>query len=366
VSILSFRYRIKDSVSGKRLTTLATAANQVWNFCVATQREAQNRRKLGSPVRWPTAFDLINLCAGSSAELGLHSDTVAGVCRQFVQSRDLHRKCPRFRVSFGAKRSLGWIPFVPRAARVDGDAIVYLKHRYRLWKHRDIDGAFKAGVFVQDARGRWYLALQCQVADDLPCGNGEVGIDLGLKKLATCSDGAEVPALRHYRQHERALGKAQRAGNKRRTQAISAKIAAVRRHHLHVTSKRLADENSLIVVGNVNAAGLAKTRMAKSVLDAGWSMFRNMLRYKSARRQAVYVEADERWTSQTCSECGSLGGPKGLKGLDVRRWGCFECGASHDRDVNAARIILASGRNAALQRTGSPQRAGITYGGANV
>lgn len=354
MSILTFKFRVKDSVTGKHLARHAVACNQVWNFCVATQREAERRRKGGMNVRWPSAFDLIKLCTGSAAELGLHSDTVQTICRQFAASRDLRRRCPRFRASFGAKRALGWIPFIPRAVKIDGDAAVYLKRRFRFWKHRGIEGVFRAGSFVQDARGRWYVSFQCEVADDLPVGNGEIGIDLGLKTLATCSDGAEIPALRHYRQYERALGKAQRAGRKKIARAIHAKIANARKHHLHVASKRLADANSLIVVGNVNAAKLAKTRMAKSVLDAGWSTFRHMLRYKTARRQAVYVEADERWTSQTCSECGSLGGPKGLKGLGVRHWVCSECGASHDRDVNSARLILMSGRNAALQLTESP------------
>jgi transposase len=354
MSILTFKFRVKDATAGKHLARHAISSNQVWNFCVATQREAEKRRKAGLPVRWPTAFDLIKLCTGSSADLGLHSDTVQTICRQFATSRDLHRRCPRFRASFGAKRALGWIPFIPRAVRIDGDAAVYLKRRFRFWKHRDIEGEFKAGSFVQDARGRWYVAFQCEVDDSLPCGNGEIGIDLGLKTLATCSDGAEVPAMRHYRQYERALGKAQRAGNKKRARAISAKIANARKHQLHVASRRLADANSLIVVGNVNAARLAKTRMAKSVLDAGWSTFRAMLRYKVARRQAVYVEADERFTSQTCSECGTLGGPKGLKGLAVRHWECIECGAHHDRDVNSARLILMSGRNVALYLTESP------------
>jgi putative transposase len=95
---------------------------------------------------------------------------------------------------------------------------------------------------------------------------------------------------------------------------------------------------------------LVKTRMAKSVLDAGWATFKHMLRYKSAIRRGAFVEVSERWSTQTCSDCGVVGGPKGLEGLGVRRWVC-ECGVSHDRDVNAARNILASGRSVVLQGT---------------
>jgi len=180
-------------------------------------------------------------------------------------------------------------------------------------------------------------------ADDLPTGNGEIGIDLGLKMLATCSNGDTVPALQHYRRYEAALGIAQRAGNKKRVRAIHAKIANARKDQLHKASAKIARENELIVVGNVSAAQLAKTPMAKSVLDASWSTLRNMLKYKASRHRARYVEADERWTSATCSDCGAVSGPKGIAGLQIRHWVCSDCGCSHDRDVNAARNILRVG-----------------------
>src|SRR6516162_975484 len=100
--ILTFKYRIKDAASGRRrLARYARACNQVWNFCAATQREAQSRWKAGRNVKWPTAFDLIKLCTGSGAELGLHSDTISAICRQFVASRDGKRRCPKFRASYG-------------------------------------------------------------------------------------------------------------------------------------------------------------------------------------------------------------------------------------------------------------------------
>lgn len=343
--LLTYKYRIKDASTGRHLRRHAIACNQVWNFCVATQREAERRRKGGLSVRWPSAFDLIKLCTGSASDLRLHSDTVQTICRQFVASRDIHKRCPRFRASFGPKRALGWVPFIPRAIKIDGAYVVYLKRKFHFWKSREIEGEFKAGSFVQDARGRWYVCFQCEVADDLPTGSGEIGIDLGLKALATLSDGTTIPALRHYRQYEAALAVAQRARNKRRIRAIHAKIANARRHHLHEWSTRIARENELIVVGNVSPSKLAKTRMAKPILDASWSMLRNQLRYKARRHGAQYVEADERWTSQVCSCCGAISdsSPKGMGGLGIRHWTCSVCGEHHDRDVNAARNILRVG-----------------------
>lgn len=344
--MLSYKFRVKDATTGKHLARHAWAVNQVWNFCVATQKESARRWSAGRAQRWPSAFDLINLCSGSSSLLGVHSDTVSAVCRQFASSRDSKRKCPKFRISRGINRSLGWVPFVPRAIRLDGPQATYLKRKFWFWKSREVPLAnFKSGCFTQDARGRWYVVFQCEAADDLPTGNGRIGIDLGLKTLATLSDGEPIPALRHYRQYEVALAAAQRAGNKCRVRAIHAKIANARRHQLHEASTRIARENALIVVGNVSSAKLVKTKMAKSVLDASWGMLRTQLRYKASRHGAVYIEADERWTSQTCSCCGEIpdSSPKGMGALGIRHWTCSGCGASHNRDVNAARNILRVG-----------------------
>ena len=333
--MLTFKYRVKDASSRRHLVRHARACNRVWNYCCEVQRHAMKWQR-----KWPSAFDLIKLCTGAGAEFGLHSDTVQTMCREFATRRDYLRHCPRWR---SAKKSLGWVPFIRRAVQIDGDGVTYLKREYRLWLSRDIGGEIKAGCFVQDARGRWYVACQCEVADGLPTGAGEIGIDLGLKALAACSDGTTVPALQHYRRYEAALAVAPRANNTRRVRAIHAKIANARRHHLHEQSTRIARENRLIVVGNVNAIKLTKTRMAKSVLDASWSMFRNQLRSKASRHGARYVEAEERTTSQLCSKCGALGGPKGIAQLGMRHWTCFDCGSCHDPDVNAARNILAAG-----------------------
>lgn len=344
MSFLTFKFRVKDAASGRHLSRHAWACNQVWNFCVATQREAEKRRKSGLATRWPTAFDLIRLCTGAAAELGLHSDTVQTICRQFADARNQRRYCPRFRASGGPKRALGWVPFIPRAVKVDGAHVVYLKRKFRFWKSRDTEGTFKSGAFVQDSRGRWYVVFQCEVADDLQTGNGRIGIDLGLTRIATCSDGTIIPALRHYRHYEAALAIAQRARNKRRVRAIHAKIANARRHHLHEWSTKITRENALIVVGDVSPSKLAKTKMAKSIFDAGWTMLRNQLRYKASRHGARFVEVDERWTSQVCSRCGGNpdSSPKGMGALGIRRWTC-SCGAEHDRDLNAALNILRVG-----------------------
>jgi len=344
--VLTYRYRIKDATTGRHLQRQAREVSRVWNYCGEIHNSARRHNKC-----WPSGFDLVNLTAGSSKLLGLHSDTVQAVCKQFAISRDSCGKRPRWR----GKRSLGWIPFqAGRAIRLHDDSVIFLGRRYRLWLSRPIEGKIRCGCFAEDARGRWYLNLQLEVAQTVGHGTAEVGIDLGLKSLVTLSTGEKIEAPRIYRKYERALAIAQRAGRKPRVRAIHAKIANCRKHFLHELSTRLARENRRICVGNVNSCGLARTSLAKSVLDAGWSQFRSHLRYKAIRHGGEYIEVDERFSTQVCSACAARGGPKGREGLGVREWTCSGCGARHDRDINSAINILISGRNVGLQQTEIP------------
>lgn len=233
------------------------------------------------------------------------------------------------------------------------DAFRYLGKEFRVWKSRGLpDNAriVDGSSFSQDARGRWYLNVTFEIPNAEPLlASKAVGIDLGLHDAATLSTGEKIPANQEYRRLEAKLGAAKRAGKKKQAANTHAKIRDRRKDHLHKASTCLAKEFDYIAVGNVDAARLARTNMAKSVHDVGWSTFRDMLRYKAIARGATYEEVDESFTTQTCSECGSLSGPKGLEGLAIREWSC-DCGANHDRDVNAARnILLRSGHRAPVE-----------------
>jgi len=350
INILTYRYRVKDMTARKRLIRMACAVNQVWNYCGNIQNASKRLNR-----HWPSSFDLIGLTNGCTKDLGLHSDTVQAVCKQFVISRNTARRRPRWRVSTGSKRSLGWIPFqCARPLKIDGDTITFLGKKYRLWLSRPIPEDVRAGSFNQDADGRWYLNLVCGIPADLPTGTGEVGIDLGLTNIITLSTGETIKNPRHLRKSASRLARVQRAGHKALARKINRKIAAQRRHFLHEQSARIAKVNALIVVGDVNSAALTRTRMAKSVLDAGWTVFRSQLRYKAMMHGARFVEANERYSTQTCSACNARSGPRGLKGLGVRSWSCLNCGVLHNRDTNAALNILRSGRSIALQMTEIP------------
>jgi putative transposase len=355
--ILNYRYRIKDRSARKTLMRMAYACNQVWNYCCAQQRDVEDRYRAGARKRkWATHFDLTYLTKGVGAELGIPQNTVGDVCRQFAHSRNQNSGAPRFRSSFGARRALGWIPFRQQSRRIEGNSLIYWSKRYRFWEGgRVVPENAKGGAFVEDAQGRWYVCFLIE-RDDRMGGTAEIGVDLGLKALATLSDGRKIEAPKVYRRHEQRLAVAQRAGNHRRVSALHAKIKNCRTDFLHKLSTELAREYALIAVGNVNAKSLAKTSMAKSVLDAGWSTLRQMLKYKSAG----YIEVDEKFTTQACSGCGSIGGPKGIAGLEIRNWDCGECGASHDRDVNSALLILSIARSASRLVEGSRSSAQLS------
>jgi putative transposase len=127
---------------------------------------------------------------------------------------------------------------------------------------------------------------------------------------------------------------------------VHARVADTRRDWLHKESTAIIRETQAVYVEDLCVAGLGRTRLAKSVHDAGWSAFTAMLEYK-ARKHGRTFDRIDRWepTSQVCSACGIKDGPKPLS---VREWTCAACGAVHDRDVNAARNILALGRRERL------------------
>ena len=297
---------------------------------------------------WPTGFDLNQLTAGCSKELGLHSQTVQAVCEQYATRRQQFKKR---KLRWRGKRSPGWVPFKASGVKVVEDTVRYAGHTFRFWNSRELPSPIKCGSFSQDSRKRWYVNFVVDVPEsEATTGTKQIGIDLGLKTLATCSDGTRIEAPRWYRNHQRRIAEHQRKKRSRQARNLQAKIANRRKDFLHKASDRLTKECELIVIGDVCSSKLTKTSMAKSVNDAGWSTFKNLLSYKAIARKVVYREVSERLSTQTCSCCGAVCGPKGREGLGVREWVCGECHTIHDRDVNAALNILRMGHHTLLAK----------------
>ncbi len=341
----TLKVRIRD----KHVSTLnkwAYGVNQVWNFCNETAMKALSNVSEFGPVKpaFLSGYDLQKYTKGMNKTLGLNSATVQMVGHEYATRRKQFNKYRlNWRKSGGVRRSLGWIPVRKDCINFKNGQVYHNRHYFSVWDSYGLSQyTFKSGSFNEDARGRWYFNVVVEVEAEQGTGKASVGIDLGCKKTATDSNGYKLKG-REYRELEEDLGIAQRAKNKKRVKAIHAKIKNRRVDALHKYSRKLVNENAAIFIGNVSSQKLVKTKMAKSVLDAGWSTLKTLLEYKSAHAGIVFEEINESYTTQTCSCCGSRqNSPKGRAGLGIREWTC-ECGVTHDRDVNAAKNILALG-----------------------
>src|ERR1035437_1489984 len=229
---------------------------------------------------------------------------------------------------------------------------------------------------IKDAAGRYFASFVVQAAaEPLPPSGTEPGVDLGLTHFAVLSDGRKVANPRIPRRAERRLLTAQKAlsrkapGSSNRGKArvraarAHARVADARRDWLHKESTRIIRDSQAVYVENLCVAGLGRTRLAKSVHDAGWAAFVHMLEYKAKRHGRAFARTGRfEPTSQVCSACGTKDGPKPL---GVRTWTCTACGAVHDRDLNAARNILALGRRERLNACGGGVRPGLAPAAAS-
>ena len=340
--IKTLRVRIKDRHCAL-LSAMAREVNLVWNYV-----NELSSRSIRERSQFLSGYDIDAFTKGASrAGLQINSQTIQAVSAEYVVRRKQFKKTRlSWRKSSGARRSLGWIPVKGQTVKFRNGQLVYAGQHFKIWDSHGLSQyKFKAGSFSEDARGRWYFNIAVEVEAKPSAGKTAVGIDLGLKTTATASNGDSLEAGRFYRDQEAKLAVAQRVRKKARVKAIHAKIKNRRKDALHKFSRRLVDQNGLIVVGNVKSNPLTQTRMAKSVLDAGWFMLKTMLEYKCDHAGIVFMEVDERYTTQTCSSCGSRPSsrPNGIAGLGIREWTCDDCGVHHDRDINAARNILAAG-----------------------
>ena len=221
---------------------------------------------------------------------------------------------------------------------------------------------------VKDAADRYFASFVVATGDEpLPETSGAVGIDLGLSHFAILSDGTKIDSPRFLRRAEKKLkreqrrlsrkqkGSANRAKARIKVARAHARVADARREFHHQLSTTLIRENQAVAVEDLAVNGLARTRLAKSVHDAGWSAFVSMLEYKAARYgRTLHKIGRFEPTSQVCSQCGVK---DGAKPLHVRTWTCPGCGAVLDRDTNAA-VNVAKAAGLAVPACGAQVRPG--------
>jgi len=225
-------------------------------------------------------------------------------------------------------------------------------------------------AIIKDAAGRYFASFVVTIGQDetLPPTDSEVGIDLGLTHFAVLSDGTKVAAPKFLRRAARKLKRLQQAlarktkGSANRKKAVvkvaraHARVADTRRDWQHKLSTMLIRDNQAVYVEDLCVVGLGRTRLAKSVHDAGWASFTGMLEYKAARYGRTFARVDRFFPStRMCSACGRI---NDKMALDVRAWDC-PCGSHHDRDVNAAINVLAAGQADNSNDRGAQVRPGL-------
>ena len=226
------------------------------------------------------------------------------------------------------------------------------------WPEVDVTGLDPTMVVVsREPDGRWYVtfAIDQSAPQPLQATQRAVGVDLGITDFAVTSDGERIANPRHLERKARNLARYQRRlarcqkGSANRAKATAKvarahrKVRNTRRDFLHRASTRLVRGNDMIVIEDLAVANMVRNRhLARVISDCGWGEFRRQLGYKCERYGRRLVVID-RWypSSKTCSACGHL---LAELSLSTRMWQCPSCGARHDRDVNAAKNILAAGQ----------------------
>jgi len=250
----------------------------------------------------------------------------------------------------------------------------------KITQHRRIEGTPKNMTVSKSKSGKFFVSIQCEVdMTPSPAIGPEVGVDLGLKTFVTLSDGRTIDPPKHLRKAERRLKRLQRrlsrkrkgSANRRKAIVLLArqheKVANRRADFLHKLSRQLVDTHSHIGVENLHVKGMLRNHsLAKSIVDAGWGEFVRQLEYKGDWYGCKIIMVD-RWfaSSKTCSACNAH---NAALDLSDRRWACQQCGALHDRDLNAARNILkqSTARTAGIDARGNMSRCSKTTQPGNL
>lgn len=276
--------------------------------------------------------------------------------RAYVNFWGKHAKYPRFKSKHHSKASA---TFTTSGFRYRDGKVWLAKLAEPLdirWSRPLPEGADPSSVTVsRDAANRWHISLLVEeMITPLPPLDSAVGIDAGLTTLLTLSTGEKIANPGYERRDRARLARAQRElsrkqkGSKNRDKArikvarVHARITDRRRDHLHKLSTRIIRETQTVIIEDLTVRNMVRNHhLARAISDASWSEFRRQLEYKADWYGRTVVAVDRFYpSSKTCSACGVIAA---RMPLSVRSWECASCGAAHDRDVNAAKVILAAG-----------------------
>ena len=351
----------------------------VWNRTLAARHARWHAEHKGTSYAQTSAAltamkkdpDLGFLCEVSSVPL---QQTLRHQHKAFTAFFDKRVRYPRFK----SRRSRQSAHYTRSAFGLKDGALYLAKMATPLkfvWTWPEVDVAALAPAMVivsRETDGRWYVTFTIEAAapEALEATGHAIGIDLGVKDLAVTSDGDKIANPRHLERKARALARYQRrmarcrkgSANRRKAAAKVArahrKVRNARHDFLHRATTRLVRSADVIVVEDLAVQNMVKNRrLARPISACGWGEFRRQLEYKCAWYGRDLIAVD-RWypSSKTCSACGYL---LSELGLSTRRWTCPKCRTRHDRDINAAKNILAAGRavsacGASIRLQGTP------------
>ncbi|MGW9493278.1 RNA-guided endonuclease InsQ/TnpB family protein [Streptomyces prasinus] len=371
----AFKYRFHPTdAQAAELSRTFGCVRKVYNLALAARTEAWARQERVNYnqtsallTAWKKTEELAYLNEVSSVPL---QQCLRHLQMAFTGFFGKRAKYPRFK---SKKRSRKSAEYTTSGFRYRNGRLTLAKMTEPLdivWSRPLPKGAQPSTATVsQDAAGRWFVSLLCEdsTVRPLPATDTAVGIDVGLDHLLTLSTGEKITNPRHERRDRARLARAQRElsrkakGSANREKArrkaarIHARIADRRRDVLHKLTTRLVRENQTLVIEDLAVRNMVRNRnLARAISDAAWSQFRSMLEYKAAWYGRDVVAVDRFFpSSRLCSHCGAL---HDRLPLQVRTWTC-DCGATHDRDVNAAQNLLAVGLTVSACGAGvRPQR----------
>ncbi|WP_219670379.1 RNA-guided endonuclease InsQ/TnpB family protein [Streptomyces bambusae] len=358
----AFKYRFHPTdAQAAELSRTFGCVRKVYNLALAARTQAWVRGERVNYSQtsamltvWKKTEELAYLSEVSSVPL---QQTLRHLQVAFTNFFGKRAQYPRFKSRKKSRRSA---EYTTSAFRFRDGRLTLAKMQEPLavvWSRPLPEGASPSTVTVsQDSAGRWFVSMLCDDSgvEPLPTTDTAVGIDVGLDHLLTLSTGEKIANPRHERRDrarlalaQRRLAKKAKGGGANRTKArhkvakIHARIADRRRDHLHKLTTRLVRENQTLVIEDLTVRNMVKNHaLARAISDAAWAEFRSMLEYKAQWYGRDIVAVDRFFpSSRLCSNCGTLARSMPLH---VRTWTC-DCGTIHDRDVNAAKNLLAAG-----------------------
>jgi len=373
-----YRYRIYPSPTQQQaLARVFGCARVVYNDCLRVRDDCHARGEKISDTEVQRRVITLAKLTSERAWLGdVASVALVQACqdarrayKNWFDSRSGRRKGPKIRhPKPRRKRHRQSVRLTRNGFRLHRERLYVAKvGDIRVEWSRDLPSQPSSVTVIREPDGRYYASFVVQrEAVPLPACDRETGIDLGLNSLIVTSNGEAIPNPRFLRKAQRRLRRAQRVLSRRRkgsanrekarhrVAVMHRKVRETRCDHAHKVALRLVRDNQAIYAEDLAVSGLMRSRLASSVADAGWSQLIRVIGEKAARYGRTFHKIGRfEPTSQVCSACGAKDGPKPL---GVRQWVCADCGTVHDRDVNAARNILAAGRAERLNACGTGAR----------